>query len=99
MAAIKQLLLLTTTSLAQQSPTARLDAEVLLCHTLNKPRSFLYSHSEAELSTQQQQNHNAFITRRQQGEPIAYITGQKDFWDMTLKITPDVLIPRPMCSD
>jgi release factor glutamine methyltransferase len=72
-----------------------LEAAVLLCHLLDKPRSHLYAWPEQPLSVTQWQTYQALIQRRLQGEPIAHITGLREFWSLTLKITPHTLIPRP----
>ncbi len=77
------------------SDTAQLDASILLCHVLDCPRSFLLSHPETALSPAQRQAFETLVARRAQGEPVAYLTGVKPFWSLELKVTPDVLIPRP----
>ncbi len=89
-------------SLLQQAPqllpesdSARLDIEVLLCHCLAKPRSFLFAWPETQLTAVQQQRWQENVQRRQAGEPIAYITGQQEFWSLPFKVTSDTLIPRP----
>ena len=73
----------------------RVDAEVLLMHGLQKSRAFLYAHPEYQLSDQQEQNLAELLTKRQQGVPIAYLTGHQAFWSLPLMVTPDTLIPRP----
>lgn len=72
-----------------------LDAEILLAHVLQQSRSFLYAHANDELSAEQVAAFDALLTRRAAGEPLAYITGSKEFWSLNLKVTPDTLIPRP----
>lgn len=72
-----------------------LDTELLLAHVLNKPRSYLYSHPETKLSAQQQQIFTKLLTRRKNGEPIAYILGHKEFYSLDLAVNQHVLIPRP----
>ena len=84
-----------STALEKASDTPRLDANLLLCHVLDCPRSFLLSHADAALTGEQQRAFDALVTRRAQGEPVAYITGVKEFWSLELKVTPDVLVPRP----
>ncbi len=81
--------------LKDTSESARTDASVLLCHVLDCPRSFLLSHPETQLTPEQQQRFEALVKRRQAGEPVAYLTGTKEFWSLELKVTPAVLIPRP----
>lgn len=80
---------------AAQKSIALLDAQVLLAHVLGKNRAYLHAESEAELTLAQQQAFNTLVQRRADGEPIAYLTGIKEFWSLTLHVTPDVLIPRP----
>lgn len=77
------------------SDTARLDAEVLLASALGKPRSFLYSWPDADLSAAQGASYATLVARRAAGEPVAYITGSRGFWTLDLKVTSAVLIPRP----
>ena len=72
-----------------------LEAALLLCHLLDKPRSYLFAWPEAELTPAQQQAFQALIERRINGTPIAYITGEREFWSLSLRVSPDTLIPRP----
>ena len=81
--------------LATLSDTAMLDAEVLLCHVLSKPRSHLRAWPEKQLTDQQSKHFQQLFEKRQQGLPIAYITGHREFWSRDFKVTPNVLIPRP----
>lgn len=81
--------------LEKTSESARLDAELLIAHALNIPRSRFISHPEQELNSLHLQSIQGLIDRRAAGEPIAYLLGHKHFWDLELKVTPDVLIPRP----
>lgn len=73
----------------------RLEQELLLSHVLQVPRSYLYAHPERALTVVEQEQYDALIARRQQGEPIPYILGFKEFWSLNLKVTPETLIPRP----
>lgn len=77
------------------SDTANLDAELLLADVLQVDRSYLYAHGDEVLSDPQHQQWLDFVTRRATGEPLAYIVGCKDFWDVTLKVNRHVLVPRP----
>jgi len=77
------------------SPTATLDIEVLLSHLLSYSRAALYVHSGDALTSEQLKIFQSLLTRRQQGEPIAYITGHREFWSLDLMVNMDVLIPRP----
>ncbi|MES9838134.1 MAG: peptide chain release factor N(5)-glutamine methyltransferase [Candidatus Thiodiazotropha sp.] len=72
-----------------------LEAALLLSHLLDKPRSHLFAWPEQELTEQQYQRYLQLIQRRLSHEPIAYITGQREFWSLTLKVNPHTLIPRP----
>ncbi len=80
-----------------QSCTASslLDAEVLLCKTLEKNRSYLRAWPERELTHAQSRHFRELIIQRQQGRPVAYLTGIREFWSREFKVTQDVLIPRP----
>lgn len=80
-------------ALPQASP--RLEAELLLAEVIDKPRSYLFAWPERELSPESHECFTAFLQRRLAGEPMAYILGQREFWSLNLRITPDVLIPRP----
>ena len=84
-----------TKLLLETSDSALLDAEVLLCHVLGKPRSHLRAWPEKELQRQEYTKFLQLINQRQQGVPIAYITGNREFWSRNFKVNPDVLIPRP----
>lgn len=75
--------------------TARIDAELLLTIVLNQSREFFLAHSEQHLTVQEQQEYQALLQRRKQGEPIAYLLGYKEFWSLKFSVNPDVLIPRP----
>jgi len=72
-----------------------LDAEVLLAHVLKKPRVYLHAWPEAELSQDQELQFLDMIRQRAAGQPVAYLTGQREFWSMNFAVTPDSLIPRP----
>ena len=83
------------TALAPTQNSARLDAEVLLALVLEKPRHHAYAFPEQSLSATQASCYQALITRRLAGEPIAYLTGEREFWSLSLQVTPATLIPRP----
>ncbi|MFA0655593.1 peptide chain release factor N(5)-glutamine methyltransferase [Vibrio sp. 10N.222.49.C12] len=72
-----------------------IDAAVLLCHALDKPRSYLLTWPEKHLTTEQESEFNALLKRRLTGEPVAYIIGEREFWSLPLKVSPSTLIPRP----
>jgi release factor glutamine methyltransferase len=73
----------------------RLEAEVLLRQTLGVSRAWLYANPDQEVTARQKDKFMRWVQRRRQGEPIAYLTGNREFWSLNLKVTPDVLIPRP----
>ncbi|OGQ23628.1 MAG: protein-(glutamine-N5) methyltransferase, release factor-specific [Deltaproteobacteria bacterium RIFCSPLOWO2_02_FULL_44_10] len=75
--------------------SAQLDAEVLLAHLLRCTRADLMLQRNTDLTKDQIRTFESFLKRRQAREPIAYITGTKEFWSLPLHVTPDVLIPRP----
>jgi release factor glutamine methyltransferase len=77
------------------SPTARLDAELLLAAALGKPRSFLHTWPERIVSTEAAQAFDGYLRRRRTGEPVAYILGQQGFWNIDLEVATHTLIPRP----
>ena len=90
---IKSLLELATRTL--DTGSAQLDAEVLLAACLDKPRSHLYAWPECSVKTEQQAQFLAWLQRRAAGEPVAHLTGRREFWSLELLVTPDTLIPRP----
>ena len=75
--------------------TPRLDAELLLAHALGKSRSWLIAHADDTLQDGDITRFEAMQARRIRREPLAYITGEKEFWSRPFHVTPDVLIPRP----
>ena len=79
----------------QDSPSPRLDAEVLLAQTLAVSRSYLYTWPERAVTAAQQAAYETLLQRRVAGVPVAYLTGQREFWSLTLAVTPATLIPRP----
>jgi release factor glutamine methyltransferase len=93
---IRTLLQRSTRELATSgSPSPRLDAEVLLMHFLKTDRVQLYMHSEEEIPEEECKGFSHWVERRRRGEPVAYITGWKEFWSLRLEVNRDVLIPRP----
>jgi release factor glutamine methyltransferase len=73
----------------------RLDAEVLLAYVVGRERAWLYAHPEYILSSSQLSAYDSLIERRARREPVAYLTGSKEFYGLEFLVTPDVLIPRP----
>lgn len=92
---IQTLLKNSVTRLSQTSDTPHLDAEVLLCHCLSKNRSYLRAWPEHHPSEVQSLQFWTLIEQRCLGEPIAYLTGQREFWSRAFMVSPAVLIPRP----
>jgi len=80
---------------AEGLSTPGLDAEVLLAFSIDKERHFLYAHPAKEISGVELERFRSLVARRMKGEPVAYITGRKEFWSLGFEVTPDVLIPRP----
>lgn len=74
--------------------SAQLDAQVLLCHVLGIERTVLYAYPEREITLQQEQQYFALIVRRKHHEPVAYLTGQKEFYGLDFFVDKRVLIPR-----
>lgn len=77
------------------SDSPRLDAEVLLSHVLHKPRSYLRAFAELEPGAEIEQAFALLVARRAAGEPVAHLTGEREFWSLPLQVTADTLIPRP----
>jgi release factor glutamine methyltransferase len=73
----------------------RAAAEILLAHALQKERIDLYICYDQPLGSRELQHFKNLIKKRIRREPVAYITGIKEFWSMALRVNPDVLIPRP----
>ncbi len=73
----------------------RLDAQLLLGHVLGRTRSWLLAHDDDELAPPAWEAAHELLQRRAAGEPLAYLVGEREFHGLTLKVTPDVLVPRP----
>lgn len=71
------------------------EVEVLLAHALGRDRAWLYAHADDALPVEQAIEFHRLLTRRAAGEPVAYLTGRREFWSLDIAVTPDVLIPRP----
>lgn len=78
-----------------QSGLVPVDAKVLLAHVLGRNRAWLAAHEPDPLTREQADEFAALVRRRVAGEPVAYLTGRREFWGLTLVVSPDVLIPRP----
>lgn len=72
-----------------------MEAEILLCHALDVSRSFLFANPDLTVPLKRRADFLVLVRRRCHGEPVAYLTGKRAFWTMELKVSPDVLIPRP----
>ncbi|MFO7696738.1 MAG: peptide chain release factor N(5)-glutamine methyltransferase [Anaerolineae bacterium] len=79
----------------RQADSPRLDAELLLAHVMHVQRPWLLVHGNDCLSTGQARQFSALVHRALDDEPIAYLTGERPFYDVTLHVSPAVLIPRP----
>lgn len=80
---------------AHEIPSARLDAELILSHTLRQPRTYLHAHPEDTLDARQHDIADARLELRLERTPVAYIIGHKEFYGRRFKTTPAALIPRP----
>ena len=85
-----------TTRLAEEGcATSRLDAELLLMEVLGWSREDLYRSHEGTLDASEAKRFEALVTRRERGEPIAYLIWRREFWSLDFIVSADVLIPRP----
>jgi len=84
-----------TARLAQDSESARLDAEILLSRILAIPRSSLIIRATDALTDDALREYRDLLNRRAHGMPIAYLIGQREFWSLPFAVTPAVLVPRP----
>lgn len=75
--------------------SARLDAEIILAHTLRKSRTYLHAHLDEKLDGRQKDISDARLSLRKERVPLAYIIGHKEFYGRRFKVTPATLIPRP----
>lgn len=93
---IGQVLQWTATRFAENHlDTPRLDAEVLLAHVLQRNRVYLYTHYDQPLTEHERSTYRECVRRRAAHEPVAYITGHKEFFARDFQVSPAVLIPRP----
>lgn len=77
------------------SPSPAVDASILLCHVLGCSPGHLIAWPDKQLSPHQAMQFEQILQQRLEGRPVAYITGEREFWSLSLKVTSDVLIPRP----
>lgn len=80
---------------ARRRGVDRLDAQLLLARVLQRPREWLMAHDDAPLSADEQQRYAEQCRRRADGEPLAYLLGEREFHGLMLQVGPDVLVPRP----
>lgn len=92
---IQSTLAFATHQLAIVADNPVLEAEVLLSHVLKKPRTYLRAWLDTSLSDDEFIQYADCLARRREREPIAYITGLREFWSLELMVTKDTLIPRP----
>lgn len=76
-------------------PSARLDAELILAHTLRKPRTYLHAHVDEVITERHEEIANARIALRKDFVPVAYIIGHKEFYGRPFRVTNATLVPRP----
>ena len=72
----------------------RIDARALLCHVTGRDPAYLIAHADDRLSDGARLRYDALVARRQRGEPVAYLTGEREFFGRSFKVTPAVLVPR-----
>ncbi len=70
------------------------EAELLLQHALDRPLAWLFAHADDAIDATPAARFQALVARRAAGEPLAYVTGRREFWSLDLVVSPDVLIPR-----
>jgi len=73
----------------------RIEAEVLLMHVLETSRSTILAHPERRLTSRQVTAYKGLVSRRASGYPLPYITGHVEFYGLDIRVTPEVMIPRP----
>jgi len=94
-ATIATLLRMASSELGKTSHSPRLDAEILLAHVLETPRSHLHARPEQRVDDKKMRQFALLVVARCKGRPIAHLTGKRDFWSLSLKVTAATLIPRP----
>lgn len=80
---------------ARDRGVPRVDAQALLSFALDRPRTWIAAHGEAELDPEQVAAYRACLTRRAAGEPLAYLLAEKEFFGLMLAVNSHVLVPRP----
>ena len=92
---IKQALQQASQNLAESSPSAKIDAQILLNHILQCNTAHLLAWPEKKLNEEQISSYQQLIQQRQQGLPVAYLTGLREFWSLNFSVNNSTLIPRP----
>ncbi len=95
MSTLRELLARASATLAGQVDDPLLDAQVLLAHALGRDRSWLYAWPEHEPSSECRADFERLVLARAEGTPIAYLTGEREFWSLPLRVDTQTLIPRP----
>ena len=88
-------LALTVRQALAQSGLVPLDAQVLLAHAIDRDRAWIAAHATDMLAREATERFFALAKRRRDGEPVAYLIGEREFYGLAIRVTPDVLIPRP----
>lgn len=97
---VQNLLKKTTSFLAEKKiPESRLEAEILLAHVLGMDRIGLYTHFDRPVTDDELDPYRDLIMARARGKPTAYLIGKREFFSLSFKVTPSVLIPRPETED
>jgi release factor glutamine methyltransferase len=85
----------TATLRLTHSDSAKRDAEILLGFVTGRARTYLLAFGETPLTAEQAEQLTALMARRERGEPVAYLVGEREFWSLPLSVSPATLIPRP----
>lgn len=85
----------TATLRLTHSDSAKRDAEILLGFVTGRARTYLLAFGETPLTTEQAEQLTVLLARRERGEPVAYLVGEREFWSLPLSVSPATLIPRP----
>ncbi|CAI0927958.1 TPA: peptide chain release factor N(5)-glutamine methyltransferase [Serratia fonticola] len=85
----------TATLRLTHSDSAKRDAEILLGFVTGRARTYLLAFGETPLTTEQDEQLTVLLARRERGEPVAYLVGEREFWSLPLSVSPATLIPRP----
>ncbi|CAI1086347.1 peptide chain release factor N(5)-glutamine methyltransferase [Serratia fonticola] len=85
----------TATLRLTHSDSAKRDAEILLGFVTGRARTYLLAFGETPLTAEQAEKLTVLLARRERGEPVAYLVGEREFWSLPLSVSPATLIPRP----